>query len=386
MTKIRSFVIGAALALIACVSISLMGQTTTGLMPTPRMQFLDSSGHPLNGGLVYTYAAGTTTPLASYTDSGGGTPNANPVVLDSAGRAGIWLSSAAYKITLKTSAGVQVWSVDNVTAPTLSTASITIPNAATFTMAAGSTSAFSAHLLPGAAATYDVGAGGNYWRAGYFNTIGMAGNLVIAPNNTYDIGTLSAAWRVIYGLTAQAHAEKLCGTTANVLLTGCYSLTATTDGTNTNAYTAVKDDGGTEIWRWSRREAGVDTGIATTGLHILPAADVSQVLGAVGKRWLGIVTKDLTVYGGDITYSHTGSHLNVQANDDTAGAITVTAATSATHGFSVGYSNAPTCVLTPTSDPGATTYWVTTTTVSFVAHLSGADTITFKYVCMGMGS
>lgn len=84
------------------------------ICPQPFLQFEDGNGNPLSGGLLYTYAAGTTTPLATYTDSGGGTPNANPVVLDSNGIASVWLSSALYYFELKTSAGVLVKTVDNV--------------------------------------------------------------------------------------------------------------------------------------------------------------------------------------------------------------------------------------------------------------------------------
>ena len=80
-------------------------------------QFFDNNGVPLAGGLLYSYAAGTTTPLATYTTSSGSTANSNPIVLDAAGRpAGeIWLSPVAYKLVLKTSAGVQLWSMDNIT-------------------------------------------------------------------------------------------------------------------------------------------------------------------------------------------------------------------------------------------------------------------------------
>jgi hypothetical protein len=58
-------------------------------------QFFDNSGVPLNGGLLYTYAAGTTTPQTTYSDSTGATPNANPIVLDSAGRVSgeVWLTT-----------------------------------------------------------------------------------------------------------------------------------------------------------------------------------------------------------------------------------------------------------------------------------------------------
>lgn len=80
-------------------------------------QFFDNNGVPLAGGLLYSYAAGTTTPLTTYTTSSGVTPNTNPIVLDAAGRPAneIWLAATTYKLVLKTSTGVQLWSMDNLT-------------------------------------------------------------------------------------------------------------------------------------------------------------------------------------------------------------------------------------------------------------------------------
>ena len=81
-------------------------------------QFFDNSGKVLTGGLIYTYAAGTTTPQTTYTSSSGATPQANPIVLDSSGRVSsgeIWLTSTlSYKFVLKTSAGVTLQTLDNV--------------------------------------------------------------------------------------------------------------------------------------------------------------------------------------------------------------------------------------------------------------------------------
>lgn len=81
-------------------------------------QFFDNSGDPLSGGKLYTYAAGTTTPLTTYTNATGSTPNTNPVILDSAGRVAeeIWLDSALnYKFVLQSSTGTQIWTKDNIT-------------------------------------------------------------------------------------------------------------------------------------------------------------------------------------------------------------------------------------------------------------------------------
>jgi hypothetical protein len=83
-------------------------------------QFLDNSGNVLSGGLLYTYAAGTTTPLTTYTSLTGLTANSNPIILDSAGRVPlqIWLTDgSAYKFVLQTSAAVQIGAWDNVYAP-----------------------------------------------------------------------------------------------------------------------------------------------------------------------------------------------------------------------------------------------------------------------------
>ena len=70
------------------------------LTPPPKMQFFDSNGDPLSGGKLYTYEAGTTTPLETYTDYEGLTPNANPVLLDSNGQASVWLGTDKYKFVL----------------------------------------------------------------------------------------------------------------------------------------------------------------------------------------------------------------------------------------------------------------------------------------------
>jgi hypothetical protein len=72
----------------------------------------------LVGGKIYTYAAGTTTPLATYTDAGAGTANTNPIILNSLGQANIWLApSSSYKFSVYTSADVLLYTVDNITAP-----------------------------------------------------------------------------------------------------------------------------------------------------------------------------------------------------------------------------------------------------------------------------
>jgi microcystin-dependent protein len=85
--------------------------------PTAKAQFIDAAGVPLAGGFLYTYEAGTTTPQATYTDSAASTANSNPIILDSRGEANIWLSSANYKFKLTDANGTEIWTVDNIAAP-----------------------------------------------------------------------------------------------------------------------------------------------------------------------------------------------------------------------------------------------------------------------------
>ena len=111
------------------------------LSPTPKLQFFGSDGLPLVGGKLYTYAAGTTTPLASYTDHTGVTANTNPVILDSNGEADVWLpDTTSYKYVLKDADDATLYTVDYISVPvtTNSFASPPVigsgtPNAATFT-------------------------------------------------------------------------------------------------------------------------------------------------------------------------------------------------------------------------------------------------------------
>lgn len=99
------------------------------LPPVLEQRYLDSNGIPLAGGQLFTYAAGTTTPQATYTDSTGVTPQTNPIVLDSTGSAPMWLNPAlSYKFVLEDVNGVVQWTVDQVvgllTAGAVTTASI----------------------------------------------------------------------------------------------------------------------------------------------------------------------------------------------------------------------------------------------------------------------
>lgn len=90
-----------------------------------RFKAFDDNGTPLAGGRLYTFASGTTTFKAAYTDATLGAActyvndgtGALYIALDARGEAQLWLGSGAYTFALKTSLGDAVWSVDGVQSP-----------------------------------------------------------------------------------------------------------------------------------------------------------------------------------------------------------------------------------------------------------------------------
>ena len=80
-------------------------------------QFFSNNGVPLTGGKLYSYAAGTTTPQATFTSSSGSTNHTNPIIFNAAGRVPggeIWITSAPYKFVLKDSNDGLIATYDNI--------------------------------------------------------------------------------------------------------------------------------------------------------------------------------------------------------------------------------------------------------------------------------
>jgi len=130
--------------------------------------FTDNSGNPLAGGKVFTYAAGTTTDKATYTDSLGLTPATNPVILDSNGRKQIY-ANGSYKFVVKTSADATLYTFDNLSfgsdaaaATFLGTTTgstntyVAAPSPAISSYVDGATFIFQAHQINTGAATLNI--------------------------------------------------------------------------------------------------------------------------------------------------------------------------------------------------------------------------------------
>lgn len=174
------------------------------LSPTPKLQFFGTDGLPLVGGKLYTYAAGTTTPLASYTDHTGVTANTNPVILDSNGQANVWLpETTSYKYVLKTSADVTLYTVDYVSVPVTTNSFASPPAIGTGTP---NSATFTTLNVTGAAIFEDTA---NFTDPVTFDsTVGIAGATGIAGKLTLSA---TSALKLNAGTTAQRPASPVDG-------------------------------------------------------------------------------------------------------------------------------------------------------------------------------
>lgn len=156
-------------------------------------QFLTTTGLPLNGGYLYTYQAGSSTPIPSYLDSSGNIANSNPIVLGTDGRPPfeIWFTGGtAYKMILTNSAGVVIATYDNLYGiPNSSVVSNPIPSGSII-MWSGSIGAIPAGYVicdgtnstPNLQDRFIIGAGGTY---AVGDTGGFTNNTTVTSAGTY---------------------------------------------------------------------------------------------------------------------------------------------------------------------------------------------------------
>jgi hypothetical protein len=89
--------------------------TVAYLAPALRLRSYLANGQPNSYGTVATYAGGTNTPIATYTDNTGSFSNLNPVKLGPDGSASVWLTpNTAYKFIEFDQFGNQLDSMDQV--------------------------------------------------------------------------------------------------------------------------------------------------------------------------------------------------------------------------------------------------------------------------------
>lgn len=90
------------------------------LLPWIERVFLNATGTgPNASGTLTFYAAGTSTPQNTYSDSALTVPNTNPVTLGADGRptVDIFLSPTSYKVVVADSTAAEIYTFDNVSDP-----------------------------------------------------------------------------------------------------------------------------------------------------------------------------------------------------------------------------------------------------------------------------
>lgn len=148
---------------LAGASWSLAGAQTASLLPNAEQTFVDLNGQPLAAGRVYFYIPTTTTPKATWRDAAGAVTNANPVVLDAAGRAIIY-GAGTYRQVVKDVFGNTVW--DQLTSgPGGSGAMATVSNIAALVALGTSSAQYGLVYVQNYVGTAGIGGGVFAWDA-----------------------------------------------------------------------------------------------------------------------------------------------------------------------------------------------------------------------------
>lgn len=284
---------------------------TAQLLPWPRAKFFaPNTNYPLAGGKVYTYVAGTSTPLATFSDYAGVTPNTNPVVLDANGEAPIYLGAAlSYKINITDASDVQIpgYPVDNIIGAEYSGAAAQVLTdlANTSNVALGDALVGVKSILTGGVArtqhekNADVVSVYDFIPAGttdYTTSIQAAINAAMAAGKTLDLGDgtfLCGALTVDATLGARI-VGRGCKLVPNA--NGVTFFTVSNAQTNKPSFI-----GGFEV-----------VGTGKTGINIVSVADFTQFyIGNIVARSVDYVLNASASAGGSNSYNIGASNITI---------------------------------------------------------------------------
>jgi hypothetical protein len=171
-------------------------------------QLFDNLGELLAGGKIQTYAGGTTTPLATYTDAGGLSTNTNPVILDSAGRADIWLTpNVSYKFVLMTSADVVLETVDAIISVTETAGASTEYDVCLTYCGTPGAQGFMGAIELGRAVTFPINFDG---AQGSVQTAPAAPFVISVEKNGVEVGTISIATTGVFTFATTGGTTVVC--------------------------------------------------------------------------------------------------------------------------------------------------------------------------------
>lgn len=229
-------------------------------------QGFGNDGKPLNGGFIYTYAAGTSTLLETYTTAAGNVQNTNPIELDPSGRPPqeIWLvQGSAYFFILQDSLHNQIETFDNISG---------IEDA-------GSTGDLEARLASTASASVGAGmVGQSILRAYAGGTMGrqVSAWVTLPPaTGTDDTANLSAAVTELLTVSPGG-GEVLCPPGEYIIDQFVFP---TTSGTDVKAIHIVGVGGRATIFRERTANGGLFAGQAVVTATYATAANVIRGIG-----------------------------------------------------------------------------------------------------------
>jgi len=234
-------------------------------------QFFDDNGVPLAGGLIYTYQAGSSTPLVTYTENGGTIANPNPIVLDASGRTPqqIWLLTGySYKFVLQNADAVLIQTLDNIypilqNAPSSSSAiptgGIIIWSGSTGSVPAGWFLCNGTNGTPDLRDRFIVGAGNTY---AVNATGGSADAIVVSHTHTASV-------------TDSGHSHTLKGVAGNTAPGGALNLAIDNGGTfvpfTSTGATTVNNTTGISV-------ANATAGVSGTNANLPPYYALAYIM------------------------------------------------------------------------------------------------------------
>ena len=223
------------------------------------VSFLSVTGLPLSGGKLYSYQAGSSTPLATYTTVSGLIANANPIILGTDGRAPneIWLTYGYnYKFILQDSASATIATYDDIYGilGTIPAASSTLPSGMILLRSGSIGSIPAGYLLCdgtsstpdlrnsfiiGAGSTYSVNQTGGSADAIVVSHTHTATSVVTDSGHTHTTGTTGTTYlNDVSGGGGRTHPASNGGSTSGTATTGITvattNATAGTSGTGAN--------------------------------------------------------------------------------------------------------------------------------------------------------
>ena len=215
-------------------------------------------GQILSGGLLYTYQAGSSTPLATYTTVNGTIANANPIVLGTDGKLPneLWLQYGySYKFVLQDANNNLVATYDNISgiltqipsaSPTLPSGVILIWSGSTGSIPSGYVICDGSNGTPDLRNSFVLGAGNSY-------TVGQTGGSTdaIVVSHTHTATSTSTVTD-----PGHTHAPSTAGNTFLTTTSGGFQIGSGVVGRSNDATTASSTTGITVATSTTNASAG----------------------------------------------------------------------------------------------------------------------------------